>query len=58
LLGFLLGELIERYLFISVRAYGAAFLVRPLVLVIFAITIVTIVYSVSQERKARRLAEN
>jgi TctA family transporter len=56
LLGFVLGELVERYLFISVRAYGAAFLARPLVLVIFAITILTIVYSASQERRARRLA--
>lgn len=56
LLGFLLGGLIERYLFISVRAYGASFLARPLVFVIFAITILTIVYSITQERKARRLA--
>jgi len=56
LLGFLLGGLIERYLFISVRAYGPAFLLRPLVLVILAVTIVTIVYSVMQERKARQLS--
>ena len=55
LLGFLLGGLIERYLFISVRAYGAAFLIRPLVLVVLAVTIVTIYYSVKQERKVRQL---
>ncbi len=57
LLGFLLGGLIERYLFISVRAYGPVFLLRPLVLVILAVTIITIVYSVMQERKARQLSE-
>ena len=55
LLGFLLGGLIERYLFISVRAYGAAFLIRPLVLVVLAVTIATIYYSVKQEQKVRRL---
>jgi len=56
LLGFLLGGLIERYLFISVRAYGASFLIRPLVLVVLAVTIATIYYSVKQEQKVRRLA--
>jgi len=56
LLGFLLGVLIERYLFISVRAYGADFLIRPVVLVIFAITIVTLAYSIYQEQKVRKLS--
>jgi TctA family transporter len=56
LLGFLLGGLIERYLFISVRAYGAGFLLRPLAVAIFLITIVTLAYSLVQERKVRRIS--
>ena len=55
LLGFLLGTLIERYIFISVKAYGSGWLARPLVLVIFAVTILTIVYSLVEGGKARRL---
>lgn len=51
LLGFLLGGLIERYIFISVRAYGSGWLLRPLVLAIFGITLLTLVYSLMQERK-------
>jgi len=57
LLGFLLGGLIERYLFISVVAYGASFLIRPVVMVIFLITVVTLAYSVIQERKVRKISE-
>jgi TctA family transporter len=56
LLGFLLGGLIERYIFISVQAYGPAFLLRPLVLAIFVITAVTLVYSIVQERKVRAIS--
>ena len=55
LLGFLLGSLIERYAVISVKAYGYAFLTRPLVIVIWAITIITIGYSLWEERKAEKL---
>ncbi|MFQ5852565.1 MAG: tripartite tricarboxylate transporter permease [Candidatus Binatia bacterium] len=56
LLGFLLGGLIERYLFISVRAYGASFLLRPVVVAIFLITLLTLGYSLVQERKVRELS--
>ena len=55
LLGFLLGSLIERYAVISVKAYGLAFLTRPLVIVIWAITVITIGYSLWEERKAEKL---
>lgn len=54
LLGFLLGSLLERYAVVSVKAYGAAFLLRPIVLVIFIITAVTIGYSLWQERRAEK----
>ena len=38
-LGFVLGGLVENYMFISVSRYGADWLLRPVVMVIFAITI-------------------
>ena len=56
LLGFLLGALIERYVFISVKAYGYSWITRPLVLAIFLITIVTLGYSLIQERKVRKIS--
>lgn len=39
-LGFVLGGLVENYMFISVNRYGADWLLRPVVMVIFAITII------------------
>jgi len=56
LLGFLLGGLIERYLFISVKAYGASFMLRPIAIAILLITILTLAYSMIQERKVRKLS--
>jgi TctA family transporter len=56
LLGFLLGTLIERYAVISVKAYGFAWMMRPLVIAIILITMLTLVYSTSQERKARKFS--
>jgi len=38
-LGFVLGDLIERYLFISVERYGAEWLTRPVVMAMFALAI-------------------
>jgi hypothetical protein len=35
-LGFILGAVIERYMFISIQRYGGAWMLRPLVLVMFA----------------------
>lgn len=56
LLGFLLGTLIERYAVISVKAYGFGWMMRPLVIAIILITVITLVYSTWQERKARRFS--
>lgn len=39
ILGFVLGEIFERYLFISVERYGFDWLLRPAVIVIFALII-------------------
>lgn len=56
LLGFLLGALIERYVYISVKAYGSGWVTRPLVLAILIVTIVTLGYSLLQERKVRKIS--
>jgi TctA family transporter len=39
ILGFILGKLIEKYLFISIGRYGLEWLERPAVLAIFAVTV-------------------
>jgi len=39
ILGFVLGNLIERYLFISVERYGAEWLTFPVVMIVFALTL-------------------
>ena len=39
ILGFVLGGLVERYLFISVERYGAEWLTFPVVMIVFAITL-------------------
>ena len=36
-LGFVLGDIIERYMFISVERYGLTWMLRPVVLVLFAL---------------------
>ena len=38
ILGFVLGGLVERYMFISVERYGADWLLQPVVMVVFAIS--------------------
>jgi TctA family transporter/preprotein translocase subunit Sec61beta len=43
-LGFVLGALIERYLFISYSRWGFEWLERPVVLIVFAITFVSVVW--------------
>ncbi len=39
ILGFVLGSLVERYMFISVSRYGADWLARPVVAVVLALTV-------------------
>jgi putative tricarboxylic transport membrane protein len=43
-LGFVLGEMIERYYQVSTNAYGAAFLLRPISLLIIALTLFAILW--------------
>ncbi|NIO10218.1 MAG: hypothetical protein GTO40_20320 [Deltaproteobacteria bacterium] len=44
-LGAVLGRLMEKYLFISVAAYGIGFLTRPGVLILFPLIVVGLIIS-------------
>src|SRR6516165_11150814 len=43
ILGVVLGDTIERYLFISIERYGLSWMLRPVVVVLFALAILGIV---------------
>jgi len=45
LLGFILGQLIEKYLYISLGAYGSTFFLRPICVVLILLTVVGLFYS-------------
>src|SRR6185312_14069169 len=51
ILGLVLGKIAENYLYISVARYEAAWLTRPVVLVLVAIAIAVIVYPLFQARR-------
>jgi TctA family transporter len=51
-LGFVLGKLVETYLFISVARYGFSWLAHPLVLFLIVIMVVVIVYPFVREKPA------
>jgi TctA family transporter len=52
-LGFVLGKLIETYLFISVSRYGFSWLTHPIVIVLIVLTGFVIAYPFIQERRQR-----
>jgi len=52
-LGLVLGKIVENYLYISVARYEAAWLTRPVVLVLLVIAVVVIVYPLFQARRRR-----
>ncbi len=56
-LGLVLGEIAERYLWISVARYGATWLTRPLVVLFFLLTAGVVVSTLLQQRRARLTAE-
>jgi TctA family transporter len=59
ILGFVLGGLVERYMFISVERYGAAWIwERPVVVVMFLITIYGIVWPAIRQYRENRKAGN
>ena len=52
-LGLVLGKIAENYLYISVARYDAAWLTRPIVLVLFAMAIAVILYPLVQGWRSR-----
>lgn len=54
ILGVVLGEIVERYMFISVQAFGANFLTRPIVMGILALTLLGLVRPFLKARKEKR----
>jgi TctA family transporter len=53
ILGFVLGDIFERYMFISVARYGAQWLTRPLVVALLALAMVGLLRPFWQDLKAR-----
>ncbi len=54
LLGFVLGEVVEGYLFISFQLYEWAWMLRPMVLAAFAVALYGVVRHAMRQRGARR----
>jgi TctA family transporter len=55
ILGLVLGETIERYLFISVARYGDAWLLRPIVILFFGLAIAGFVMPLYRDLRRRRM---
>ena len=51
-LGLVLGKIAENYLYISIARYEAAWLTRPVVLVLMALTLGVVLYPLYQSRRA------
>ena len=55
ILGLVLSGIIENYLFIALQAHGAAWIARPMVWVIAALTVISLAYGLYRsERRVRR----
>ena len=52
-LGMVLGKIAESYLYISVARYDAAWLTRPVVLILFALALAVVLYPLVQSRRRR-----
>ena len=51
-LGFILGAVLERYMFISIQRYGAEWMLRPLVVVMFAASLLSVLGPFLKDVKA------
>lgn len=49
ILGFVLGSILERYMFISIQRYGIAWMVRPVVLVMFVMSALSLLRPMLQD---------
>jgi len=53
ILGVVLGDTIERYMFISIERYGMSWMLRPVVIVLFALAIVGLVRPLLQDIRSQ-----
>ena len=51
-LGFILGGILERYMFISIQRYGVSWMERPVVIILFAMAVLTLVKPFLQDVKS------
>jgi TctA family transporter len=51
-LGFILGSILERYMFISIQRYGAEWMLRPIVVVMFVLAGISLLRPLIQDVKA------
>jgi hypothetical protein len=51
-LGFILGGVLERYMFISIQRYGVTWMLRPLVIIMFAMSLASLLRPFLQDVKA------
>ncbi len=51
-LGFILGGVLERYMFISIQRYGVTWMARPLVVIMFAMSLLSLLRPFLQDVKA------
>jgi hypothetical protein len=52
-LGFILGKVLERYLFISIQRYGTLWMLRPAVIVLFALTLASVLRPLVSDLRRR-----
>jgi TctA family transporter len=57
LLGLVLGPIAERYMWTSVQLYGAEFLLRPGVIIIFLVMVACLVYPMFQDKGTKLHAQ-
>ena len=51
-LGFILGAVLERYMFISIQRYGVGWMWRPLVVIMFAMSLLSLLRPFLQDMKS------
>ena len=51
-LGFILGGVLERYMFISIQRYGVSWMTRPLVIIMFAMSLLSLLRPFIQDVRA------
>ena len=52
ILGFILGGILERYMFISIQRYGTSWMLRPIVIIMFTLAAISLLRPLLQDVKA------